>query len=143
MSESIEEITALDPLDVPSRLNEFKDMEDGWLEGGGVAPDPFVLDRVAHRFTSYYPRGLPLPYAYPTPEGGVQFEWTIGPNSSSLEIDREGDSAEWHNLNFDTDESDIHTLRLDSPEGWNWLAGAISRLVSSMEGNLGYVVGEG
>ena len=37
--ESIEHVTQLDPLDVVLRLDEISKLKDGWLDGGGIAPN--------------------------------------------------------------------------------------------------------
>ena len=83
----IKEIIALSELDIPSRLDELRELKDGWIEGSGRAPDHSGLDWLTRSFEFYYPSSLGLPYAYPTPEGGIQFEWSIGTNEISLEID--------------------------------------------------------
>lgn len=69
--ESVESITPLASLDVPTRLEEFRRLEDGWLEGYGLAPDNAGLDWLSNIFQRGYPVDLPLPYLYPTFTGGV------------------------------------------------------------------------
>lgn len=44
----------LHPLDVPARLDEFKDMKDGWLGGEGMAPSHDGLDRLADMFVRHF-----------------------------------------------------------------------------------------
>ena len=85
--ESVEEIVALDPLDVPSRLCELRRLKNGWLDGEGVAPAPEFLDWLAGTFDRLYPDELPLPHIYPTVEGGVQAEWSLSSHEVSLSID--------------------------------------------------------
>ncbi len=84
--ESVEHVTSLDPLDIETRLEELAQLQDGWLDGKGRAPDRASFIRLAQAFDERFSTDLPLPHLYPTPEGGVQAEWTLGPWEVSLEI---------------------------------------------------------
>ena len=116
----------LDPLDVPTRLAELKDMRDGWLEGEGKAPDRDGLEWLADSFDRHYPKGIALPHAYPTPKGGIEMEWmTAGDMSLSLEIDLSQRTAYW--LFFEDASGDSYQEReLDLDDGaadaWRWIA---------------------
>ncbi len=123
-------IAALDPLDVPARLNEFRGMKDGWLNGDGLAPHHAGLEWLANAFASLYPANGQLPYIYPTPEGGVQLEWSLGPNEISLEIDLTNHTGEWHCLDLTTDASEARNLDMNNSNAWNWLANQIQWLES-------------
>ena len=118
----------LDPLDVPTRLDEFREMQDGWLEGDGLAPDHAGLDWLADSFDRYYPDNVPLPYTFPTPEGSVEMEWSFGAQSVILEIDLEKGLGDWLRFDKETDEEDSHTLDLSNSVGWGWIVGEIRRL---------------
>ena len=126
--ESVEHISLLDPLDVPARLDEFRDMKDGWLEGGGVAPSLDGLDWLASTFDRHFPDDLPLPYLYPTPEGGVEAEWSLGSQSIIFEIDLATHRGDW--LCFDklSDSEDTRSLNLDTADSWAWLVAELRRL---------------
>ena len=125
-------------MDIDRRLDELRELEDGWADGMqaasdwgngyGKAPCAEGLDWLAAQFTAHYDEELPKPYLYPMPEGGVQAEWSIGLNAPSLEIDLETHVAEWHNLNFDTDYSYEKLLDLNTPDGWEWLANEVRSL---------------
>ena len=121
------------PLDVAARLNELRAMQDGWLDGDGVAPPHVGLDWLADAFNRHYPDDLPLPYAYPTPEGGVQMEWSLGPFEISLEIDLASHSAEWFWVEIPTDAEDERMLNLDDETAWDWFAAEIRRLARSIK----------
>ena len=118
--ESIEDITALDPLDVPSRLYEFRALKDGWLEGEGHAFSSEGLDWLTTQFEQRYPADLPLPYLYPTPEGSVRAEWSGGANVVVLETDLDNHSASWLWFDRDSDADHECELHLDDAEDWNW-----------------------
>lgn len=93
--ESVSEVSLLDPLDVSARLEEFKDMEDGWFEGEGIAPSPDGLDWLASAFERRYASDVPSPHLYPMPEGGIRAEWLFGANAIILEIDLSEHAADW------------------------------------------------
>ena len=117
-------------LDVRARLDELKSLRDGWLDGYGKAPSHMGMDWLADGFEKNYPNdpSLPKPYLYPTPEGGVQVEWTIGPNEASLEICIETHRAEWFNVDLDTELIDEKQLDLDRGSAWSWLRQELRRL---------------
>ena len=126
--EAIEEVTILDPLDVPSRLWELRGLQDGWLDGEGVAPNPDLLDWLASRFDRFYPDELPLPYIYPTVEGGVQAEWSFSSHEVSLNISFAAREGEWHIMSKDTNAGDIETLSLASDNDWIQLVQRVQTL---------------
>ena len=43
------------PMDIPARLDEFRDLKDGWLEGEGVAPNLDGLDWLVATFDRHFP----------------------------------------------------------------------------------------
>ena len=109
------------PSGILARLDEFRALEDGWYDGYGSAPSSQGLDWLRQHAA----RNLgdsPTPYIYPTPEGGVQFEWDIGSFRPSLEIDLETRVGEWHCLDIDADEAHERELQLERPQDWQWLA---------------------
>ena len=142
MSTSASEV-AEDPLDIDRRLDELRELEDGWADGMqvasdwgsgyGKAPSEEGLDWLSAQFAARYDEELPKPRLYPMPEGGVQAEWRIGQNDASLEIDLEKHSAEWHCLNFATDEVCERILDLDTPSAWEWLAKEVRSLGTAAE----------
>ena len=68
------------------RIQELKQMKDGWLDGGGKAPDKDGLDWFCDFFKEYYPDELPLPDIYPTIVGGIYLEWVFGEKNIDLEV---------------------------------------------------------
>ncbi len=118
-------------LAVARRLEHFKGLEDGWADGMqpasewgrefGLTPSHEGLDWLVVQFRTYYAYSLPQPRLYPTPEGGVQAEWSIGVNEASLEIDLGNHTAFWHNLNMRTDQDSDQVLNLDHASAWKCL----------------------
>ena len=113
-------ITAGRP-DVCARLDELRSLRDGWLEDGGKAPSHDGLDWLQGSFERHYPRDLPPPYAYPTPDGGISLEWTIGRLDIDIEVSLEERTGWWYVFNKDTGRGESEkTLNLDDPEAWRW-----------------------
>ena len=108
----------LNPLDVPARLEEFRDMEDGWQGGEELAPRNAELDWLSRRFLNHYPYDVPLPYTYPSYQGGIQMEWSIGKSAAVLEIDLQTHNGEWFWFDLDSDEEIFLDFNLDSAQGW-------------------------
>ena len=130
------------PLDVAARLDELREMQDGWADGMqiasdwgsgyGKAPDHAGLDWLAGAFERHYPDDLPLPHIFPTTEGGVEAEWTLGGHSIIFEIDlgaRQGDWLRFHKDDENDEDSEI--LNLDYASAWDWFAAEVRRLAES------------
>lgn len=128
--ESVEHITPLDPLDIETRLEELAQLQDGWLDGKGRAPDRAALAHLAQAFDKHYSPDLPLPYLYPTAEGGVQAEWTLGEWEASLEIALPMLTAQFQAFHLATSESRDFDLSLveDDGAGWTILNDALQAL---------------
>ena len=126
--ESVEQVTLLDPLDVPARLDELRAMEGGWLEGTGEVPRIAELDWLSARFDSHFPDDLPLPNIYPTPEGGIEAEWSLGANSIIFGLDLNTHQGDWLRFDKGSDEEDSQSLNLDDSRAWEWLTNEIRRI---------------
>ena len=131
--ESVEQISILDPLDVPAQLDDFRGMRAGWLDGEGLAPSQAGLDWLADRFDRCYPNDVPLPYLYPTPEGGVQAEWSLGTREVSLNVNLSTHRAEWAWVDVLTDAEAERTLNLDDVADWNWFAAELRRMAEVIQ----------
>lgn len=132
--ESVEHVTPLDPLDIETRLEELAQLEDGWLDGKGQGLEQTTLNGLAKAFDEYFDPALPLPYLYPTPEGGVQAEWTMGSWEVSLEINLPSLAAEYQAVHLASGESREMGLLLgpEDTTGWAALNDVLSKL---QEGN--------
>ena len=134
--ESIEDIFALDPLDVSARLDEFRTMQGGWLDGSGNAPGPAGLDWLSDSFERLFPDYLPLPHLFPTPEGGIEAEWSLGDRSVVFEIDLNTHRGHWLSYNKQSDDADGEegrTLDLNDPACWIWFTNEIRRMSAELE----------
>lgn len=128
--ESIEHVTPLDPLDVTLRLEQIAALKDGWLDGKGIAPDTEKLSRLADQFDANFDGNLPLPYLYPTAEGGVQAEWSLNGREVSLEIDLANNLAGYQALNLNDDVCSEFTFALTEHDGWKRLNEALKQIES-------------
>lgn len=117
-----------DSLDITAQIDGLKHLEDGWFDGDGESFDAHLLDRLADDFVRRYPTDIGRPYLYPTPDGAVRVEWSLGPHEVSLEIDLKAYTAYWHRLDFSTDGSEARELDLGSAESWTWWLDEIRRL---------------
>ena len=131
--DSIEHMSILDALDVDTQLDQFRLIEDGWLDGGGLAPPESGLDWLADAFEQHFPEEAPLPQLYPTETGGVQAEWSMGPSEVTFEVDLGSHVGQWHVLNMDTNTAFERTLNCDDDEDWKWLVGQLDSTHRSNE----------
>ena len=133
---SVERVALLHPRDFHARLDEFRNLQDGWHEGDGKAPPHSGLDWLSHAFARGYPDDVPLPYTSPTFEGGVHCEWSMGQICPQIEIDLDSRKAEWLcfdlRANFFEDYED-KLLNLDDPGAWAWMAARIRDISERVE----------
>lgn len=123
--DAIHSIAELNPLDVPFQLDNLRDMEDGWLDGDGLAPSKEGLNWLGDQFDANFPNNLLLPHVFPTLEGGVEMEWSHGRNAIFLEIDLLSHKGDWLWFDRDSDESHEKELDLNDFDSWKWLVDEI------------------
>lgn len=63
------------------------------------------------------PFDLPTPYLYPTPEGGLQAEWSLGGSNMDLMVDLKAHRAEWDETG---PEDHWNSFELDLDEHADW-----------------------
>lgn len=118
---SVSGILLLEPLDVSVQIDKLKKLNDGWLDGEGKAPDHEALSRFMQTWDTYWVDSLPLPYIYPTPEGGIQAEWSIERYAISLEIEFPSQKSYYHQIHLDTKKDLDMDLDLTDQVGWETL----------------------
>lgn len=126
--ETVDHVAELDPLDIAARIDELKLLTDGWLDGRGRALDSGGLDWIQELLETHLPDGLPLPYLYPTPEGGIQAEWSIGGTEVSLEFDLAQHIGEWHGYDPTTGAELVEVLNFNEPEAIGWVVQQLEKL---------------
>ena len=137
----VDAVSLVVPLDVPAQLDELRKLKDGWADGiqhpsdwgsgYGKAPSHEGLDWIGDALEREYPDDLPFPRIYPTPEGGVQMEWTLGRFEAEIEVNLEDRVGEWLWIEVTSEEDGEAILNLDDSDSWAWLASKIRRLEES------------
>lgn len=57
------------------RLSELEALEPGWLDGAGRRVTKAALQTARDLLPKIQQANVPLPFIYPSPEGGIGFEW--------------------------------------------------------------------
>ena len=137
----VDAVSLIAPLDIEAQLDRLRILEDGWADGMqhprdwgkgyGKAPSHEGIDWLGDTLEREYPGDLPLPRIYPTPEGGVQMEWTLGRFGAELEVNLDDRVGEWLWIDIASEDEDEESLNLDDSDSWSWLAAEIRRLGSS------------
>ncbi|WP_157092192.1 hypothetical protein [Thioalkalivibrio nitratireducens] len=110
-------------------FSPFRSLSHGWLDGThGRAPSASGLSWLTRQFETYYPDELPMPWIYPTAEGGVQLEWRSGDREITLDIDLDRQIGEWHGLDLSTGDESADNLDLSNSEGWSELGRRLCEL---------------
>jgi hypothetical protein len=93
-----------------------------------ACPSPSGLAWLSKAWTEAWPDEAALPYAYPTPEGGVQFEWSTAEASLTAELDLNTRVAEvLVSRTADGEVVEEASLNLDAADAWAALAGLVQR----------------
>lgn len=121
--ETIEHIELLEALDVSERLLDLGELKEGWLDNGlGKPLDAEGLKWFEAAFNMYYDDAqLPLPNLFPTVEGNIQAEWTLGDWEISLEVDLITKSGEFQAVEIVADTQIDESLALDESDAWQKL----------------------
>ena len=130
--DSIEHLSILDTLDVGAQLDELRLLHDGWLGGEGLAPPSAGLDWLHGAFERHFPDETQLPHLYPTEAGGVQAEWSLGPNEVTFDVNLETHSGEWHVLDMESGAASERKLNCDDGDDWKWLVKQIEALIPGL-----------
>ncbi len=92
--DSIHDVSVLEDADELARLDhrfdELAALPAGWLDGEGVPLDAVVLDRPRRILAELLNFDVPRPRVFPTPDGGVQAEWTVAGDEISVTFEPDG-----------------------------------------------------
>lgn len=114
-------------------IDDIKLLRPGWLDGEGDVASPADLDRLIRWFAIHLTADAPLPHLYPTPEGGVQAEWTFGAYEITLNIDLPSGDAIWHALDLATNTDEEITLNVWHPDTGRFITEALRRAGESVQ----------
>lgn len=130
---SLQETNPTKTHDVLTRLDEFHNIHDGWLDQSSIAPPHEGLNWIAASWMTYYPLSLPSPHIFPTPEGGISIEWEIENQRIILEVNLRTHHADWLQWNKLTDEEISHSFDLNTLHAWGYIADTIRKAVTNIE----------
>ncbi|MBL9180559.1 MAG: hypothetical protein JNN17_00265 [Verrucomicrobiaceae bacterium] len=111
----IEQLELLPHLKLVNGIEALTDLQDGWLEGGGKAPDHERLTGLMNEMVRVFPADLEYPAVMPTEEGNVVFEWIRPHARIELEVNFAGGQLELYATNLKTDQFVEETYPQD---GW-------------------------
>lgn len=89
VGERMTEITGARAL-LESRLDALSRLSGGWLDGDGVTPTPAAVETARHLIWVLLNHGVPRPRIAPTPEGGVEAEWSVDDREVSVTFEPDG-----------------------------------------------------
>jgi hypothetical protein len=82
------------PDEFRARVAWLSSLEDGWLDGGGIAPpERGLLGFAWFALIANDVDGMPLPYLYPTEDGNLEAEWDDP--EASVEVDLRTFDMQW------------------------------------------------
>jgi len=88
--DSVHELMAEDTEESVQELVAASTVAAGWLDDGGLATDPEVLQRTTSLLDAIVLQGVPAPRVFPVPDGGMQAEWTLGDREVSVTVEPGG-----------------------------------------------------
>jgi hypothetical protein len=89
VGERITEISGARAL-LESRLDVLSRLPGGWLDGDGITPTPAAVETARHLIWVLLNHGVPRPRIAPTPEGGVEAEWSLDDREVSVTFEPDG-----------------------------------------------------
>ena len=110
----------LPPIDAPARLEEFKEVEDGWLDGEGIAPSHDGLDWLIGAVKSHSPAKEMPTKCYLTRDARVRMEWSGGGTFMCMRVDLYLHTGGWQWSNSKSLEFKHGKLDLDEASSWEW-----------------------
>lgn len=100
----IDQLECLPHYQLVSAIDALASLEDGWLEGMGVAPGRLNLDLLADEVVAHFPDEMEYPSVAPTEEGNVIFEWMRPQARIELEVDFKSRTLELYATNLISNE---------------------------------------
>lgn len=99
------------------RLDEIARTSAGWYSDENPAPNADAIDKMRSFVTLITDEaGVPAPYIYPMPEGGVTGEWTLGDWQVSATVESTDLAIELHALNVNTDQELEEAISVDDEQ---------------------------
>lgn len=102
----VDSLEILDPLDVSARMEEFRCLQEGWLEGTGKPFDRKQLEWLENLIISLLLQSIRPPYLYPTEGENISMEWDVDKTEISVEFQLEQKTA--HFFLFHKENGDVY-----------------------------------
>lgn len=128
--EMVDEITLLDQLDVPARLESISMFKDGWLNEDSKQLDKDLLQWLASKFEENFNPDLPLPTLFPTPEGNIVAEWSNSKFEVSTEFILASKKANVEVLNLNDNSDFEKELDIEEEDDWTSLNNTLAKYLS-------------
>ena len=116
-------------MDIDRQIDGLARLETGWLDGDGEALSDegllWLRDALQSKISF---SDSTMPYLYPTEDGDVQAEWTIGEISADLNINLATHQATWGWSDLSTNAHDEREMNLDLETDWQWLSHTLQRM---------------
>jgi hypothetical protein len=87
-------------------------LQPGWFELGTPVLDAQGLNAARSFLNETTALGLPVPHVYPTPEGGVRAEWTVGAWEVSVTFGSSGDDARLQATHVNRGAEQVSVIRI-------------------------------
>jgi hypothetical protein len=115
--------------DLLHRTKMLAELNDGWYDGAGKAPERNSYAQFTAKLLQHYPSTWPAPALVPTPEGNLLLEWN-GEGEPSVDIDLTAMHAMFQRSSKDgTDIESSFDLRDD--DDWAKLIGFLGEQLSA------------
>jgi hypothetical protein len=97
----IDDLIILDKNDLGYRLDELSLIRDGWLDGYGKSLDPERLDWFSDNYEKFIEIEEIETFAFPTPNGNLQLEWSNQNIESSFLVDLQNKTGDFSCIDLD------------------------------------------
>jgi hypothetical protein len=118
----IEQLEVVPHYALTSAIDDLNSLENGWLEGRGIAPDTENLAWLSEELIEAFPVGIEYPAVVPTEDGNVSLEWIKPAARIELEVNFIENRLELYATDLEAD-----TFVDESFETGDW-AGAFERI---------------
>lgn len=132
----LQKVVSVDALEViknhaiSARIDELAQLQSGWFEGEGLAPDADNLSRFSEKLIADYPDKLPLPQIVLKQDGNLLLEWKAE-GDPSLDINLRDFQASFHA--FGPNEEDIEREFNLDVGGWQVLFSFLSEQIKAQQ----------
>jgi hypothetical protein len=113
---------------ISRRIKDLSSRSDGWLDGEGQAMPPGSDTWLIDNFSQL--DFITPPAIFPTPEGNLIAEWSLGPWEASAEVNLKTRTVLLHALDTETLVEREETLSLDTAQAWKRIPEFINALVA-------------